>query len=431
ARADFQSSLRDGSRTALAATRDRVRAVLVASEVALALALLVAAALLVRSAIYLTHVNPGFDPRGVLTARIAVSGGPDSARVARRTTKLGANHATDFFLQLARALRGQPGVAAVAVTSAAPLGGGGGINGVIPEGKEPNQSNAVLARRRLVSAGYLTAMGIPLIAGRDIDEHDVSGALRVIVVSKALANAAWPNENPIGKRLMCCEGTPDDPRYKTVVGVAADVHTGGPAQELRPEFYMPLVQAPPDAWRWIEGTMTVVVRTRSGDPLALAPMVRTVAHGIDPSVPVGGVGTMDGWIRDSMAQSRFQLLLMVTLASVALLLAAIGIYSVIAYFVALRTHEIGVRVALGATSGDIVRLLTLGGLRPVLAGATAGTIAAVWGTRLLRGSLHGVANTDPASFAAVVAAVVLVALVAILIPARRAATVDPTAVLHG
>jgi predicted permease len=278
----------------------------------------------------------------------------------------------------------------------------------------------------MVSPGYLKAMGIPLIAGRDITTQDVRGGLRVMVVSAALARAAWPNESAVGKRIRCCEGAPDDPRLKTVIGVAADTHTGGPTQDIRPEFYLPIAQAPADAWRWINGTMTVVARSTSNEAASLTPAIRAAVRAVDPGLPVYNVATMDARLRQSMAESRFHLLLLTTLGVVGLLLAAAGIYSVVAYFVTLRAHEIGVRMALGATSQDVLRLLVVQGLRPVIAGAVIGCVLAVWATRLLRGSLYGVTPTDRMTFVAVAAVLLLVATIAILIPARRATTVDPT-----
>jgi putative ABC transport system permease protein len=423
ARGDLQGALREGGRSAVASARDRVRAVLVIAEVSIALTLLVGAGLLIRSAIFLNHVNPGFDVRGLLSTRVALRPASDSASAA--------TEAEQVFMRLATELRARPGVEAAAITSSAPLGGGGGSNGIVPEGKEQSIANAIDARLRMVSPGYISMMRIPILRGRDINDQDARGNVRVMVVSEALAKAAWPNQDPIGKRVSCCEGSPDDPRWKTIVGVAADVHTGGPTQEIRPEFYIPIAQAPPDAWRWINRTMTVVVRATSGDAVSLTPTVRAAVKSIDPSLPVYSIATMSDRLTQSLAESRFHLELLVALGGVGLLLAAAGIYSVIAYFVTLRRHEIGVRMALGATTGDVVRLMTWQGLRPVFVGAVLGVIAATWATRLLRGSLYGVTANDPVTFAAVTLVLVIVSFAAILVPARRVASVEPTTALHG
>jgi predicted permease len=420
---DLQSSLREGGRAAIASVRDRVRGILVVTEVAVALTLLVGAGLLIRSALYLNRLDPGFDPRGVLVARVALRPTNDLAQDAA--------NAEATFLRLASELRARPGVAGAAVTSAAPLGGGSGSNGLVAEGKPPTADNIVDSRLRMVTPGYLATMRIPLMAGRDINEQDVRGGLRVMVLSARAAKTLFPNENAIGKRVHCCEGNEQDPRLKTVVGIAADVHTGGPTQDIRPEFYIPIAQAPADAWRWTNRTMTIAVRARSGEAATLTPTVRDVMKAMDPTVPVYAVATMNELLLRSMAESRFHLMLLVSLAGVGLLLAAAGIYSVIAYFVTLRTHEIGVRMALGATPRDVMRLLTWGGLRPVLGGALLGGILAVWATRLLRGSLYGVEANDPATFALVTVVLLAVAIVAILIPARKATLVDPTRALTG
>jgi len=423
ARGDLQSALREGGRSAVASARDRIRSVLVIGEVTIALTLLVGAGLLIRSAIFLNHVNPGFDARGLLSARVALRPPADSAN--------GATDAEQFFTRLAAELRARPGIEASAVTSSAPLAGPGGSNGLVPEGKEQVIGNAIDASLRMVSPGYISMMRIPIVRGRDITEQDIRGGVRVMVVSEQLAKAAWPGQDPIGKRVSCCEGAPDDPRWKTVVGVAADVHSGGPARDIRPEFYIPVAQAPADAWRWVNRTMTLVVRARSGDPAALTPTVRAAVKSVDPTLPVYGIATMSDRLAASLAESRFNLDLLVALGVVGLLLAAAGIYSVISYFVTLRRHEIGVRMALGATAADVVRLMTWQGLKPVCVGAVLGIIASVWATRLLRGSLFGVGANDPLTFGAVTIVLVVVSLAAILIPARRVASVDPTTALHG
>jgi predicted permease len=423
ARGDLQSALREGGRSAVASTRDRIRSTLVIGEVTIALTLLVGAGLLIRSAIFLNHVHPGFDARGLLLTRVSLRPTADSVS--------GERDAEQLFTRLAAELRARPGVEAAAVTSSAPLAGPGGSNGLVPEGKEQVIGNAIDARLRMVSPGYISMMRIPIVRGRDITEQDIRGGVRVMVVSEQLAKAAWPGQNPIGKRVSCCEGTPDDPRWKTVVGVAADVHSGGPAREIRPEFYIPIAQAPADAWRWINRTMTLVVRATSGDPAALTPTVRAAVKSVDPTLPVYGIATMSDRLTASLAESRFNLDLLVALGAVGLLLAAAGIYSVIAYFVTLRRHEIGVRMALGATTADVVRLMTWQGLKPVCVGAVLGIIASIWATRLLRGSLFGVAANDPITFGAVTIVLVTVSLAAILIPARRVASVDPSTALHG
>jgi ABC-type antimicrobial peptide transport system permease subunit len=192
-----------------------------------------------------------------------------------------------------------------------------------------------------------------------------------------------------------------------------------------------MTQIPAEAWSWVGRAMTVVARSANGNGASLTPGIRAAVKSVDPSLPVYSVFTMDQSIARSLAEQRFHLMLLVTLSAVALLLAAAGIYSVVSFVVALRTHEIGVRLALGATGSDVVRLLTRQGLRPVILGAAVGAVASVWATRLLRGSVYGVQTSDPATLGTVIAVLLAVALLAILLPARRATRVDPTTALHG
>jgi putative ABC transport system permease protein len=421
-RGNLESALREGGRQASSSPRDRVRSALVAGEVAIALTLLVAAGLLIRSAIYLDRLAPGFDPTGILSVRVAM-------RPAGY--KQGADEAEQTFTRILDAVRAAPGVQSAAVTSQAPMGPGGGSNGIVPEGKTPDIRNAVDARLRMVSPGYLSTMRVPLVAGRDIDRTDVRGGPRVAVVSAALAKLLWPGQNAVGKRFACCEGSRDDPRWKTVVGVSADVRSGGPTRDVQPEFYLPMSQSPAEAWSWVNREMTIVARSANGNGASVTPGIRAAIKTIDASLPVFSVSTMDQSIARSLAEQRFHLMLLVTLGAVALLLAGAGIYSVISFVVALRTHEIGVRLALGATGSDVVRLLTRQGLRPVVAGAVLGALLASWATRLLRGSVYGVQTSDPTTLVAGVAVLLGVAWLAILAPARRATRVDPTTALHG
>ncbi|NIR45742.1 MAG: FtsX-like permease family protein, partial [Gemmatimonadetes bacterium] len=418
ARRDIESTLRDG-RIASAARKgpDRTRTGLVVAEVALAFTLLVGAGLLIRSVHNLGRQPLGFEPRGVITARVTLPaagyGTPDQL--------------IETFRRIPRLLRERPGVRSAAVTSQAPLGPGG--NGLLPEGRPDEPENRVFARLRIVTPNYFETMGIPLVRGRGFRESDVRGAARVMVVSEELARRAWPGVDPIGKRIICCEGSPDDPRWKTVIGVAGDVRSGGAAASLRPEFYLPIRQVPADAWNWIDRTMTVVARA-ANNPGALAGTFRDVLNEVDPTLPVYRARTMQQELRSSLAANRFQMTLLALLGVTGLVLAALGIYGVISYFVNLRTPEIGLRMALGATGLDVMSLLTRQGLTPVLAGLVIGLALALAATRLLSGLLFGVATADPITYAAVAIVFVVTATLAILFPARRAARIDPTRALE-
>jgi putative ABC transport system permease protein len=421
-RQDLQPILKEGGRSFASGARDRVRTGLVIAEVALSLTLLVGAGLLIRSAMYLQRVDPGFDTKGLLTARVGLS--PLGYRQ-------GAEQTARTFERILEEVRQNPTVKSASLTSQAPMGPGGNSNGLLPEGKAMKPENFVDARLRMVTPGYFETMGVRLLRGRDLNAQDIRSSPLVMVVSEALAKAAWPNEDPIGKRIACCEGSPEDPRWKTVVGVVRDVRSAGPAQDPRPEFYIPIQQVPPEAWDWVRRSMTITARARTNDAASLTPVLREAVRKVEPTVPLYAVSTMDDALRGTTATARFNTMLLSSLGIIGLLLAAVGIYSVIAYFVSLRTHEIGIRMALGANTRDVMRLMTWQGVRPVLIGIAVGAVGAAWATRLLRGSLYGVSATDPLTFLAVALVMISVSVLATLIPARRAMQVDPTKALSG
>ena len=251
-----------------------------------------------------------------------------------------------------------------------------------------------------------------------------------MIVSAALAARAFPGQDPIGKRIGCCEPGPNgSPDYKIVVGVAGDVRSRGPATPPEPEFYLPLPQAPVDAWNWTQRNMYIVART-DGDPQMLTQPLRAAIARIDPDLPLFDVRMMNQRLAANLATARFNTLLLTILGCVGLLLAASGIYGVIAYVVSQRTQEIGVRIALGATELDVIRLVVGQAIRPVALGTGIGIVAAFAAGRLLTTQLFEVSSTDPVTMAGVVAALVAVALVASAVPARRAASIDPTRALQ-
>ena len=410
-------ALREGTRGSSTGGREWVRRGLVAAEVALALVLLVGAGLLIRTALYLGRIDPGFDATGVMTGQVSLPAASygDWDRV------------TASFERLTQDLRAQPGVKFAALASQVPLGPGGNSNGLVPEGRPLGMESAINAQMRLVTPGYLAAMKIPL-RGRDFSVVDRRTTSLVVIVSARLAAVAWPGQDPIGKRLVCCEGTPSAPVWKEVVGVAGDVRWNGLDQPAKPEFYLPLSQAPPDAWNWIQRTMTVAVR---GDRAsALRPAIVAAVRQLDPSIPVHGLATMDERVAGSLAEGRFNTMLLTGLGAIGLLLAAIGIYGVIGFFVARRSREIGIRMALGASRGEVRRLVLRQGLGPVAIGVVGGVAAGLVVTRILTTQLKGVTPYDPLTFAAVSCFLLVVAVVAIIGPARRATLVDPTAAMR-
>jgi len=303
------------------------------------------------------------------------------------------------------------------------MGPGGGSNGLVPEGKTPGSESAVDSRMRLVSPGYIGTIGIPLHRGRDLSAEDRTGTPRAMLVNEALARALFPGQDPIGKRVLCCEGAADDPRWKTIVGVVGDTRSLGPDQEMVPEFFLPIAQAPDVAWNWIGRTISVVARA-DADPLSLAPAMREALRRVDPSLPLYRIETLESSLSIALAPARFRTILLGSLAATGLLLALVGIYGVIAYLVTRRRGEIGVRMALGASSGDVLRMVVGQGLRPVFAGTALGALGALAATRLLATWLRGVSPEDPVTFAAVAVSLIGVAAVATLIPARRATKVS-------
>ena len=427
AQAQAQDALRGGRSGGMGASRDRLRGMLVAAEVALALLLLVGSGLLIRSALALDAVNPGFEPHGVITARLALP----------RDEYLEGPRVVQTLERMVERTRAIPGVTHASVVSQVPMGPGGNGNGLLPEGKEFHPKNVTLSRLRLVTPGYFQTMRIDLAAGRDFTDADRAGALKVTIISEDAMRRAWPKESAqsvLGKRVACCEpgpGGPNTPDYKVIVGVARDVRSGGPAIEPAPEFYLPIAQAPAmpgGAWDWVQRTMYVVART-PGDPAALAGSLSRAIREIDPTLPLFDVRTMDERMTRTMATSRFNTILLTTLGVMGLVLAAIGIYGVIAYFVSQRTKEIGVRLALGASPGDVVRLVIRQALKPVVAGLLLGVAGAIAASGVLAAQLYGVTPRDPLTIVLVSVTFVTVAIIASWAPARRASRVDPTRAL--
>jgi predicted permease len=420
ARKDLQSRLREGLRgTSMGSVRDRLRTTLIAGEVAIALTLLVGAGLLIRSAVHLQRIDPGFRSDRVVSGLLTL---PESYT--------SADQVSATFQRIAQELNSRPGIASAAVSTRSPLRSSGNSNGLLPEGRVNEPANRIDSSLHVVTDGYLATLGITLLRGRWFDARDVRGAERVTVISDALAKAAWPGEDALGKRVLCCEGTEDDPRYKTVIGITADVRSAGPTVDPVPEFYLPIAQAPPDVWSWTQRTMVIVARGAGDDPAAAINEMRAVVKRADATLPLYTVAPLREQLRGSLARERFNTMLLGTLGSIGLILALIGIYSVIAYFVTLRTPEVGVRMALGATARDVLLLLTLQGSLPLGIGIAAGIAGAVGATRLLRSSLYGVGPMDPLTFGLVAVSLVLIGLAAIVIPARRATRVDPATTLR-
>ncbi len=402
-------------------SRDRIRSILVIGEVALALMLMAGAGLLLRSALLVSHLDPGFDTSNLVVGRVGLpDAGYHDPAVARQT-----------FERIITAAAALPGVESAAVVSRAPLAGGGGSNGLLPEGKSLDPSNLVIADLRVVSFDYLSTVRIPLKAGREFTEQDNRDRKFVTIINETLARTMWPGENPIGKRFACCEAGPKgrmDPVWHEVVGVVGDVRAWGLDRQIQPEFYLPIAQMPPDAWDWIGRTMDLVARTQGG--AIPANELRIAVAGVAPGVPIYRLSTMRQKISGTLEQSHFDAFLLAVFAATALLLSSVGIYGVLSYMVAQRTREIGIRVALGAMPSHVMRGVLWDGARLTIGGLAFGLAGALVGTRVLSSLLYGVRSTDTITFAAVSVVLTAVALLASYLPARRATKVDPIIALR-
>jgi putative ABC transport system permease protein len=421
---DLNESLKEGGRgSGEGAGRGSLRGLLVVGEFALALVLLAGAGLLVKSFSRVLGESPGFDARGVLTMRL----------VLPQTKYRSYEEHRAFYSNLFGRLRALPGVEAVGANNLLPLNGNGGSRTFLIEGRPvpPGQPKPE-EQLRFVTPGYFASLRVPVLRGRDFDERDVQSAPRVAVVTRAMAERHWPGEEAVGKRIAyagIARGQEQRPEWIEVVGVVGDVRHRGLDLESKPEIYVPVYQ-PLFSNRPVPPlSLYVAVRT-SGDAGALAASVRREVAAVDPEQPVANVRTMEERLAESVAQRRFNMTLLGIFACVALVLAGVGVYGVMAYAVARRTHEIGIRVALGARRGDVLRLVLRQGMWLALAGVAAGLVGAYAATRLMSGLLYGVSPTDPLTFAGVAALLAAVGLLACLVPARRATKVDPMVALR-
>jgi putative ABC transport system permease protein len=418
-RLDLARALNDGGRGgSQGRSQRRARDVLIAVEAGLAMVLLAGAGLLIASFIQLSAVDPGFTREGVLTARIphAPAGYDSVARV------------WSFERMVLDRLRSTPGIVAAAGVSAPPLRGG--MNLPITVENRPDATEGAV-EWRAVSPGYFQTLGIRLLRGRDFSDADRAGGTPVMIISEAMAEHYWPGQNPIGQRVwvgrykgQSISPALDEPP-REIIGVAADVREleldHGPGRTM----FVPQAQVPPAG----ASLPTFVIRARRSDVAAAA--LREAIAQADPRMPPPELTTMDQIVAASLSQQRFSTTLMTIFAALALVLTSVGIYGVVSYAVARRVREIGVRMALGATPRDVVRLVVRQGMMPVVIGLGVGLVAALGLTRLLAGMLYGVSPRDPVALAAMAAVLVAVALLASYLPARRATRVDPLVALRG
>ncbi|HEX6107349.1 MAG TPA: ABC transporter permease [Gemmatimonadales bacterium] len=409
---DLHAGLKDGGRGTGASGVQRARAALVLAEVALAFMLLVGAALLLRSFERLQRVDPGFAGQGLLTARIAFPRN-GYAEEERRVA---------FGTELLERLRATPGVRGAALVSDPPLGGNPPAWSFLIGGVEQPAPGVVQdALVHFASPDFFSLFGIPLLEGRAFSASDRAGAPPVALIGRALAERYWPGQSPLGQRITF--GDPaDSAAWLTIVGVVGDVRQETLAAPTHPQAYIPVAQFAP---------RTVVVGVRGeGDPLALLPTLKRRLAELDPALPLSEIATMDQVVAATLARPRLNAGLLGGFALAALLLATVGIYGVITYGVVQRTRELGIRMALGAGSARLLREVVSQGLLPVAAGLALGAVGALLGTRVLRSLLFGVGATDPLTFAGVTVVLLLVALIASYLPARRASRADPMVALR-
>jgi putative ABC transport system permease protein len=422
-RIDVREALNEAGRSGMSggAWQRRARAGLVVAEIAVTIVLTIGAALLIRSFARLQHVSPGFDADRALAAELPLSGAKyndDKLRTA----------VVDRLLERVSSL---PGVRAAAVTTMLPMSGGGAtihfnIKGRPPAGPE----QYTMAGYRAVSAQYFQTLGIPLRRGRLLDARDREGAPRVIVINETMARQHFPGGDPLGQRIQL--GTEPDPDpnfpYMEIVGVVGDV-LQQPDAEAKSEMYVPYAQYPDQILRRMYQGVTLVVRT-ANRPTDAAPAVREIVRDIDRDQPVANVRTLDQVLSASVSQPRFRTLLLGLFAAIALTLAGIGVYGLLAHGVAQRLNEFGVRMALGASAGDVVRLVLRQGVVLALTGLAIGLGCAVLVVRALSTVLYEISPWDPVAWVVSAGTLLAVALLASWLPARRALRVDPVIALR-
>ncbi|HEX7296111.1 MAG TPA: FtsX-like permease family protein, partial [Pyrinomonadaceae bacterium] len=410
-RLDLNETLKEGGRTMAAGARQRLRSVFVASEIALAVVLLVGAGLMLKSLFHLLRTNGGFDPTNVLTLTIVLPPAQYNDSKPLNT----------FYDQLKERIQSVPGVASVGTIDILPLQGGNTTRFYVEGDPIPDSGFVAEANIRVPDESYFKTLGIPLLAGRQFDSRDTPDTSGVVIIGKTIADRVFAGRNPIGRRIKYAniESAGD-----LIVGVVGDVKISGLDEEIRPVLYYPFRQSG-------SPFTTIVVKTNT-DAASIAGAVREQTRALEPNVAIFGVRTMEEVVSTSPAafMRRFPGLLITIFAAVALLLASLGIYGVVSYSVSQQSHYIGVRMALGAQTSDILKLVLKQGLAIALVGIGFGVVAALALMRLLKTLLFEVQTTDPTTFVLVVASLFAVALLACYLPARRATKVDPLVALR-
>jgi len=417
-KADLNQALRETSRSATGAKHLKLmRSALVVAEISLSLVLLVSAGLLIQSFWKLLAVNPGFRAENVATCNITLP----AAKYPQEWQQ------ADFFRRTRAQVSAMPGVESAGFATSLPFSGSRGRSSFSIDARPtPPNTDGPAADRHQVAPGYFTAIGIPLKAGRDFTDADDIQHPGVVIINETAAKLYWPNENPLGQRLTIGMGQEvklyGRPVSREIVGIIGNVKHAELKADFQPEMYIPAYQVP-------TASMTLVVRGQAAANTLIGSMRRAVAS-IDPGQPIRGEQLLAAAIARSLAPQRFVTTLLLLFALLALLLAMVGIYGVMSYAVMQRTQEIGIRIALGAQTRDVLKLIVGQGLMLALLGAAIGMGASIGLTRLMSGLLYGVSPTDPATFAVIGSLLVSVALVACYVPARRATKIDPMVALR-
>jgi putative ABC transport system permease protein len=412
-RPDLNEALKEGGRSSGAASGSQhLRGALVVAEIAMALVLLVCAGLLIRSVMRLRDVQPGFNPQNLLTMNVPLP----SSRYPKNTSWVA------FYEQLTQRLENLPGVKAAGFTSVLPFSDNFDGRGLAVEDHPRPRGQEISVDLYIVTPDYLRAMSIPLLNGRALTERDREDGPLVALINETMARLLWPGQSSLGKRIKFPGSEKNPQPWRSVVGVVRDVKQYGLDRESPMQIYLPEAQFP-------TSFMTLVVQT-SAEPASLSAIVRKEIHALDKDLAVDKVATLESLLADSTALRRFSMLLLILFAGLALTLATVGIYGVMSYAVTQRTHEIGVRLALGAQQGNVLRLVIGQGMTLSLLGVALGLAASFALTRLMQSLLFGVSATDAATFIVVPLLLAGVALLACWLPARRATRVDPMVVLR-
>jgi putative ABC transport system permease protein len=410
ARTDLQSTLKESGRASSGTSQHHTRGALVIAEVALSLVLLVGAGLMIKSFIFLMRVDPGFQADNTVAMDISLTGRLREPEQRAR-----------FFQEVINRVEVLPGVHSAGITNNLPLSGEDSSRSFTIGGSSPSPSSGKLAAQyRRVSSHYFNAMGITVLQGRAFTERDTDNAPAVVIINEALARQFLPNQDPLGKQLLIDDGPP---RRREIVGIVRDVKHFSLDAEAKPEMYVPHLERP---WP----NMTLVVRATTDNHADLVAAVRGEIAALDRSLAVANIKKLDQYVAASAGPRRFSMILLGSFAGLALILAAIGIYGVMAYTVTQRTQEIGIRVALGAQRQDVLKLVVGQGMILVLVGIVIGLSASLALTRFMISLLFGVSPTDPVTYIVIPLLFVSVALIACYIPARRAMKVDPLVALR-